>query len=118
MNARLIDPADWQVAAACKGQYDLFFPPDDADEIRLLRRARERQAKAICAHCRVREDCLLTALRDGEDFGIWGGATARERRAMLRSDQSPLDIAGPGRLARLPAAVARGRSMSHRASRR
>lgn len=85
MNARAIDPADWQVAAACRGRYDLFFPPDEQDESRLDRRKRETDAKSICKDCRVRRDCLVTALQHDENFGIWGGATSRERRAMLRS---------------------------------
>ena len=42
------------------------------------------RAKAFCAGCVVREDCLEYALRNGEKFGIWGGMSERERRRIRR----------------------------------
>lgn len=41
------------------------------------------EAKAICAGCPVRAECLHAGL--GEEFGIWGGLTPSERGAMLRA---------------------------------
>ena len=41
-------------------------------------------AKSICEDCPVRRPCLLWALETGEDHGVWGGATAKERRKMRR----------------------------------
>jgi WhiB family redox-sensing transcriptional regulator len=41
---------------------------------------RIQQAKAECAMCPVREDCLDWAIETNQDFGIWGGCTERERR--------------------------------------
>lgn len=39
----------------------------------------------ICENeCRVREWCLETALRNDEEFGIWGGLTGDQRRALKR----------------------------------
>lgn len=43
-----------------------------------------RMAKEICGACPVRRDCLITALRDKEEHGIWAGTTRLERRRMLR----------------------------------
>jgi WhiB family redox-sensing transcriptional regulator len=106
---------DWMLAAACRGRTDLFFAPDES-ESRSERRRREARAKTVCNACEVRVDCLKEALEQEERFGIWGGLTERERRALLRSRSegtSPQDIAaGPGRLARLPAVVVQGRAMS------
>ena len=121
---------DWMLLAACRGRPDLFFAPDDS-ETRSQRRRREANAKAVCARCDVRMDCLKDSLESDERFGIWGGLTARERRALRRGSGgvaarssafprseegsekfSPQDIAGPGRLARLPAVVVQGRAMS------
>ena len=48
------------------------------------RQQREAKAKAICARCPVRDACLAYALDTGEAFGVWGGLTEDERRAMLR----------------------------------
>jgi WhiB family redox-sensing transcriptional regulator len=41
-----------------------------------------RAAKRICAKCPVREECLEWALQNQERFGVWGGKSERERRAM------------------------------------
>lgn len=45
---------------------------------------RVQRAKAICAKCPVQPDCLGYALEYAEQFGIWGGKTERERRAIRR----------------------------------
>jgi hypothetical protein len=42
-------------------------------------------AKRICGLCSAREECLRYALDHDERFGIWGGHSERERRAMKRS---------------------------------
>lgn len=108
-----VDPDDWTLHAACRGRGDLFFAPD-GQESRAERREREAEAKVVCGGCRVRVECLDEAIRSDERFGIWGGLNARERRSASRGipNPSPQDIAGPGRFARLPAVVVRGRSMS------
>lgn len=54
---------------------DLFFPE---------RGASQKEAKAVCKGCVVREDCLEYALANGEKFGIWGGLSERERRRIRR----------------------------------
>ena len=67
---------DWSTRAACKGlDPSIFYPPTDeeADE-----------AKAICATCPVQADCLEHAIELREKNGVWGGATERERRRMIR----------------------------------
>jgi WhiB family redox-sensing transcriptional regulator len=46
------------------------------------RRAREDAAKRVCAACPVRQECLDYALRVREQYGIWGGLTEVERRAL------------------------------------
>lgn len=42
-----------------------------------------RPAKAVCMRCDVRAACLDFALENVERFGIWGGASERERRRMF-----------------------------------
>jgi hypothetical protein len=42
-----------------------------------------KTAKTICSQCDVRRDCLITSLKDKEEFGVWGGYTSFERRAAL-----------------------------------
>jgi WhiB family transcriptional regulator, redox-sensing transcriptional regulator len=113
------DPDAWMLSANCLGRTHLFFAPDES-ESRADRRYRESNAKAVCNACVVRPECLSEALKSDERFGIWGGLTERERRSARRSSSaitadSPQDIAGPERLARLPAVVVQGRTMSPQA---
>ena len=66
----------WRNRAACRGvDPDIFFPVSYEDAV---------QAKAICTECPVREACLEWALAARERDGVWGGATERERRRMIR----------------------------------
>jgi WhiB family redox-sensing transcriptional regulator len=39
-------------------------------------------AIALCRTCPVQGSCLAWALQAGDLHGVWGGTTARERRAM------------------------------------
>jgi WhiB family redox-sensing transcriptional regulator len=41
-----------------------------------------KQAKKLCAGCPVRQECLEYALENGERFGVWGGLSERQRRAL------------------------------------
>jgi WhiB family redox-sensing transcriptional regulator len=45
--------------------------------------------KQICAMCFVRESCLERALRDQEQFGLWGGKTPPARLKLLRERFGP-----------------------------
>lgn len=66
----------WQDFSNCLGvDPDLFFPE---------RGASNREAKEICRGCVVREECLEYALVNGENFGIWGGMSVRERKRIIR----------------------------------
>jgi WhiB family transcriptional regulator, redox-sensing transcriptional regulator len=69
--------ADWRAAGACMhADPDLFFP------ISATGRAFEQvaKAKAICAGCRVRQECLDFARKHDVMHGIWGGTTPEDRR--------------------------------------
>lgn len=66
---------DWMTDAACRGaEPDELFVPGAA----------QNRAKAVCFGCPVRTECLADALDNRTEFGIWGGMTERERRALLR----------------------------------
>lgn len=71
---------DWQERAACReADPELFFSPEV--EYAQQRLDREAEAKAICARCPVRTDCLEFRLADERqtDGGIWGGLDEYER---------------------------------------
>lgn len=42
-------------------------------------------AKTICNDCPVAKQCLEFALRTLQDYGVWGGRTEDERRAIRRA---------------------------------
>lgn len=85
----LLDVYEWQDRGSCrKAETILFFEPELGH--RVLGKERERAAKGICRRCPVVAQCRSHGLAV-EEFGIWGGLTARERDAMRRDDQ--LDIA-------------------------
>jgi WhiB family redox-sensing transcriptional regulator len=74
----------WQLRAACRGPAARFFFPPTRSERKDEKADREERAKAICAECTVRSECLEYALRIREPHGIWGGLTEVERRDLLQ----------------------------------
>ena len=70
------DIPDWQTEALCAQVGGETFFPEKGDS--------NRGAKAVCAACDVREQCLAYALDGHEEFGIWGGKTLRERRQIAK----------------------------------
>ncbi|WP_424210759.1 WhiB family transcriptional regulator [Streptomyces sp. BI20] len=105
----------WQEEAACRRLgSSLFFHP--AGERGEEREERDRAAKEICALCPVRERCLRHALAVGEPYGVWGGLTEEERRAVTTGAgraAAGAGRSGPTRRAR----SAPGRSRPGRAAR-
>jgi WhiB family transcriptional regulator, redox-sensing transcriptional regulator len=80
----ITEPMGWQFRALCRGEDSaLFFPPHTLEN-REDKQAREGRAKAICAACPVRAECLDYALEIREPYGIWGGLNELERRLVLR----------------------------------
>jgi WhiB family transcriptional regulator, redox-sensing transcriptional regulator len=77
------NPEGWAAGGACRrADPELFFPVGPGGPS-----ARQTtQAKQVCAICPVRQPCLEFAVETGQDFGVWGGATADERRAMRRRE--------------------------------
>jgi WhiB family transcriptional regulator, redox-sensing transcriptional regulator len=70
----------WQQAGACRNGSGADFYPPIHGERKHERIARERRAKAVCASCPVRIDCLEYAIHFDERYGIWGGLNQDERR--------------------------------------
>ncbi len=67
--------ADWANSAACRdGDPDALF----------VQGAEQNVAKRVCRSWPVRYECLADALDNRIEFGVWGGMTERERRALLR----------------------------------
>ena len=67
---------DWQQDAACVHHREVDFFPARGESV--------RDAKAVCACCPVRVQCLDFALRLKVAHGVWGGLSERERRSLRR----------------------------------
>ncbi|HEY2193636.1 MAG TPA: WhiB family transcriptional regulator [Actinomycetospora sp.] len=71
----------WREQAACRDlDPELFFPASDEDTPK--GRGDRDAAKAVCAGCPVRAQCLAFGL--DEPVGVWGGLSESERRAVRR----------------------------------
>jgi WhiB family redox-sensing transcriptional regulator len=55
----------------------------DPDKLFVLG-AQQHQSKWICQGCPVKQECLADALDNRIEWGVWGGLTERQRRALLR----------------------------------
>ncbi|MBA0127413.1 WhiB family transcriptional regulator [Haloechinothrix sp. YIM 98757] len=67
--------SDWRIWASCRDS--------DPDGL-FVQGAEQHRAKTVCMGCPVRAECLAEALDNRINFGVWGGMTERERRALLR----------------------------------
>ena len=78
----LLEPIGWHKYARCA-------EPDVDPEIFYVERGQStKEARAVCAGCPVRAECLAFAMDDADAraWGIWGGSSPRERRAMRRRE--------------------------------
>ncbi|MFC7794583.1 WhiB family transcriptional regulator [Streptomyces cinereoruber] len=81
----------WEELASCSTVDPELFFPDNTRE--------SAEAVEVCMGCPVRQQCLEWAMERGENhFGVIGGLTAKERRALGRGK-------GPGRKAGEAAAI-------------
>lgn len=77
--------ADWRSEKNCEGYpVSIFYSGYPRDE---------QIAKAICSKCTVSKQCLDEAMKENEEFGIWGGMNPQERsnvflRRALRGKRS------------------------------
>ena len=65
----------WRASARCRST--------DPDEL-FVSGAAQRKAAVICRLCPVMIECATEALDNGLEFGVWGGMTERQRRALLK----------------------------------
>jgi len=72
----MVATGNWRVSANCRnGDPERLF----------VTGAKQREARSVCRGCPVLRQCLAHALDERVEFGVWGGMTERERRAMLRA---------------------------------
>jgi WhiB family redox-sensing transcriptional regulator len=67
---------DWMDKGLCRQVAPSTFFPNDGVGVDVARR--------ICGTCPVQAPCLEYALVERIDHGVWGGASERERRRILK----------------------------------
>jgi len=58
----------------------VFFPIGESSPAQFQIAAAQR----VCNGCPVKETCLSWAMEAGEEYGVWGGLSESERRALRR----------------------------------
>jgi len=68
-------PGPWLFDGLCtQVDTDLFFPEKGGST---------REAKAVCGRCPVLAECRDWAVATRQRYGVWGGLSERERRALV-----------------------------------
>jgi WhiB family redox-sensing transcriptional regulator len=70
------DEYAWMLKGECRGADTRAFFPSNGLGV--------EAAQRICRGCPVQSECLEYALLNRIDQGVWGGASERERRRILR----------------------------------
>jgi WhiB family redox-sensing transcriptional regulator len=76
MTDLVLDIPRFAEALCAQADPELFFPEKGGSN---------RDGKRLCRRCQGRAECLEWAMTHQERFGIWGGTSERERRAMART---------------------------------
>lgn len=85
-----VGSADWRLSALCaEVDREVFFPDPGVSAESALR---------VCRRCGVAAECLADALAGDVRFGVWGGTTEGERKALREGlDAAAADEAVAGR---------------------
>lgn len=77
---------EWMAEGSCREVSPATFFPSDGVGV--------EAARKICATCPMKSPCLEYALRHRIDHGVWGGASERERRRILRRRRLERAVSG------------------------
>ena len=94
----------WMGDGNCASQPPEFFFPSDGVGVEV--------AKKVCADCAVKEPCLEYAIRNRIDHGVWGGASERQRRRIIKQRRAGRRVKAPStkiRAGETPAEVSKTR---------
>ena len=75
----------WMANGSCRTEPpSTFFPSDGTGVI---------VAQRICEDCPVKAPCLEYALTNRVEHGVWGGASERQRRRLLKKRRIDVAVA-------------------------
>ncbi|MBB4889602.1 WhiB family redox-sensing transcriptional regulator [Streptomyces netropsis] len=70
---------NWRQDAACREEDpDLFFPVGTTGPAV----TQTEDAKSVCRRCPVMEQCLRWAMNSGQEYGVWGATSEKDRQAI------------------------------------
>ncbi len=75
--ANYVGSTEWMQEAMCSDVEPSIFFPKDGPGVEI--------AKRVCADCVVISECLEYAIANRIDHGVWGGASERERKRIIKS---------------------------------
>src|SRR5438094_7301592 len=67
---------EWMSIGKCRDVHPAVFFPSDGVGVEVARK--------LCADCPAKAACLEYAIANRIDHGVWGGASERERRRIMR----------------------------------
>lgn len=70
---------EWQIGGICRNMDPEFFFPEGK-----AMSNQARVAKRICLECPIMRECRNWALSRGEEFGVWGGLSEKDRRGIWK----------------------------------
>lgn len=76
MNQQEIEEEAWMADGVCRSVGGELWFPEKGDHYSASK------ARAICQDCPSKQPCLEYAMSRNERFGIWGGASERDRRKL------------------------------------
>ena len=66
----------WRKLAVCRDMDINIFFPEEGEGV--------KNAIKICKECPVRRACLINAITNNEEYGVWAGTSERGRKVMIR----------------------------------
>ena len=79
------EDTEWMRYGMCQYVDDpnIFFPEGGSGQAKQMFE-QQREAKAVCHTCPVEPECLEFAIKTGQDHGIWGGRSEKERKRIRK----------------------------------
>lgn len=77
---------DWKKGECFGIGTDIFYAVEEERHLRAF--IYINAVRTLCARCPIFQDCLSYGFAN-EDYGVWGGLTTMERRAMLEPKRYP-----------------------------
>jgi WhiB family redox-sensing transcriptional regulator len=69
----------------CHSAPDIYFVDEEVPGFLVL----TKYAKSLCEECPVRNLCADYAITNVENFGVWGGTSPADRKAIRRRISNP-----------------------------